>query len=320
MSRSFEQYKLGTCLFEANPVKAPEFSAARGTDLPVRIDLRGLCSSVEDQGDIGSCAANAVVGAMEYHQRLHEQPVTDLSRLFVYYNARRLSDNESVDSGTFIHHAMAAIMAYGACPEAMWPYQKAMWATRPIDACYQAGLEFEAVSYARTPLGPACKAALCMGLPVVFGASLPSEMLQVEAALTGRVQVPVGGWPAPGGGHAMLIVGYDDAEGTWLIRNSWGADWGDGGYAAIPYEVMAQYGMPTQFWVIGAISTTAGAVLSGASLSESQASLKAAAADQASHALHEQRSNLRDKLETDLDRARAGFRDRLRGPGAGGGY
>ncbi len=319
MKRNFDDYKLGGCLFEETPVAAPELSSAHSA-LPERIDLRGLCTPVEDQGSIGSCAANAVVGAMEYHQRLSEQPLTDLSRLFVYYNARKLADREAEDSGTFIHHAMASVMAFGACPERMWPYQKAMWATRPTDSCYEAALDFEAVSYARTPLGPACKAAVAEGLPVVFGACLPASMIQVEAGITGRISLPAGGWPQPGGGHAMLIVGYDDADGTWLIRNSWGADWGEGGYARVPYQVMERYGMPTQFWVIGRIESAQGVRVSGTTVQASQEAIRSAAPAQAQNALAHLRGSLRHKLETDLAAAKAGFRERLRGPGAGGGY
>lgn len=317
--KTYDDYRLGGCLFEDTPVAAPELSVTRASPFPDRVDLRALCSPVEDQGDIGSCAANAVIGAMEYHQRRTQQDLTDLSRLFVYYNARKLADNEPNDSGTFIHHAMAAVMAYGVCPEQMWPYQKAMWATRPTQSCYEAALEHEAVSYARTPLGPACKAALVMGLPVVFGACLPAPMLQVEAALTGRVRTPVGGWPAPGGGHAMLVVGYDDADGSWLIRNSWGPAWGENGYARVSYDVMARYGIPTQFWVIGEIAQHAGVKVSGASLAMSQEAVRAAAPAQMG-AVMSRTQGLRSKLESDLSDAKEGFRRRLRGPGAGGGY
>ncbi len=65
MTKSYLDYKLGGCLFEDTPVAAPELAVASKTGVPDRIDLRGSCSPVEDQEDIGSCAANAVVGAME---------------------------------------------------------------------------------------------------------------------------------------------------------------------------------------------------------------------------------------------------------------
>lgn len=307
---------LGGCLFESTPQSAPEL-LSRESGLPERVDLRPLCSPVEDQGHIGSCAANAVVGAMEYLQRRRGEGVTDLSRLFVYYNARQLAGHENEDSGTFIHHAMAAVLAHGACPESMWPYQPALWASRPTDACYQAATEFEGLSFARTPLGPACKTALAMGLPVVFGATLPAESLQVEAAATGRISIPDGPWPPPGGGHAMLIVGYDDAQASWILRNSWGTKWGDEGYAQVPYQVLERYASPTQFWVIGEIEASS---LRGPSMGETLQSLRAGAQRAADDALAKLRRGLRSKLEGDLDRARRGFRERLRGPGAGGGY
>lgn len=320
MTPSFDHHRLGACLNEETPVAAPEVRATGDANTPARVDLRPLCSPVEDQGDIGSCAANAVVGAMEYHQRRHDQPVTNLSRLFVYYNARKLADNEANDSGTFIHHAMAAVMAYGACPETMWPYQRPLWAERPSEACYQAALEFEAVSFARTPLGPDCRVAVALGLPVVFGACLPAEMLQLEAARTGRVEMPRGGWPAPGGGHAMLIVGYDDADDTWLIRNSWGPAWGDGGYARVSRQVLARYAMPSQFWVIGDIAHAPGLTVRGPSSAEALKTVRDAATQQLDTVLSRSRLAIRSRLESNLSEARKGFRDRLRGPGAGGGY
>ncbi len=326
MTNSFKNYRLGGCLFESTPVAAPELTLSSSSPLPERIDLRGFCSPVEDQEDIGSCAANAVVGALEYHQRRGGQSMTDLSRLFVYYNARKLADKENEDAGTYIHHAMAAVLAFGACPESMWPYQKAMWPTKPVQACYEAAMEFEAISYARTPLGPACKSVLCAGLPVVFGAAIPAQMIQMEAGLSGRIKPRNGDWPAPGGGHAMLIVGFDDREAAWLVRNSWGTDWGDGGYAWIPYSVMERYGIPSQYWVIGDIEanqgariSAAGLKLAGASLADSQAAVQGLLAP-VSGAISNRQASLRRRLEHDLSEAKDGFRKRLRGPGAGGGY
>ena len=54
--------------------------------LPARVDLRRLCPAVEDQGDLGSCTANALVGALEFLECKARAPFADLSRLFVYYN------------------------------------------------------------------------------------------------------------------------------------------------------------------------------------------------------------------------------------------
>lgn len=320
MPRDYSKYRTDGCLIEEVPSEAPTLKADKAGPLPERIDLRGLCSPVEDQGQVGSCAANAVVGALEYHQRLNGRAVTDLSRLFVYYNARKIGGTTEQDAGTFIHHVMASVLAFGACPERMWPYQQAMWATEPVGACYEAAEQFGAISYARTGQGLGTKVAVANGLPVVFGTSLPYEMLMIEARDTGRIVSPRGGWPAPSGGHAMLIVGYDDARQSWLVRNSWGPDWGDGGHLWIAYDVMAHYSHPHAFWTIGAIDTNPALVVSGPSQQQALAAVQAQAPTQMSNVISRLKRDLGADLENSLEAAKQGIRNRLRGPGAGGGY
>lgn len=242
------------CLFENTTarVAASELGAAPGAALPSLVDLRAHCSPVEDQRHTNSCTANAAVGALEYHQKRLGEPVTDLSRMFVYYNARQLAGMEGKDVGSFIHHVMAAVLAHGACEERLWPFQEAMCTTRPTADAYRDAQRFQAVQYARTPLGPAVQAALAGGLPVVFGTYIPKGFYE-EAGRTGRMPVAAEAAARPGSGHAMLLVGYDAAKELWLVRNSWGPTWAEGGYCWIPFETMKAYSDPTHFWTIGAI-------------------------------------------------------------------
>jgi C1A family cysteine protease len=313
--------RLGGCLFEASPPPAPQLEMLRADAPPPVVDLRALCSPVENQGQVGSCAANAMVGALEYHQRRNRAPLIDLSRLYVYYNARQMAGNENEDTGTFISHVMASVMAHGACEERVWPYIESQWPVRPTPAAYANAQNFSAVQYARVPLGPACLHAVASGLPVVFGVMLPSSYYD-EANVTGQMPVPGANAPPPGGGHAMLIVGYDLAAETWLVRNSWGAEVFDGGYLRIPFATMKHYAHPDQFWTIGAIDQLMSSAmrLSGPSQQQAAQATRAAAPRDAVDALAVLKRGLREKLNTDLDAAKKGFRDRLRGPGAGGGY
>lgn len=319
MQKDYSKYRTDGCLIEETPSAAPMLKADN-SGLPERIDLRGLCSPVENQGHVGSCAANAVVGALEYHQRLSGQGLTDLSRLYVYYNARKIGGTTDKDCGTFIHHVMASVLAFGACPERAWPYQQAMWATEPVQACYTGAEQFSAISYARTGSGLGAKATVANGLPVIFGISLPEQMLMVEARDTGQIASPRGGWLQPSGGHAMLIVGYDDARGAWLVRNSWGADWGEQGHLWIAYDVMEHYSHPYGFWTIGAIESRSNFSVSGPSQQQAVAAVRAEAPTQVTSALSNLKRNLGADLESSLEQAKRGIRERLRGPGAGGGY
>jgi len=304
------QYRTNGCLFETTPSPAPTLRAPTD-DLPQHVDLRNICPPVEDQGQTGSCTANAIVGALEVHQRKAGLPVTDLSRLFLYYNSRALAKNEDKDSGSFIHHGMAALMAFGVCEERMWPYLEPMFSTRPTEAAYQNATRYEAVQFARTPRGKSALAALAQGLPVAFGMSVPGNCYRA-AGETGVMPMPEE-LPDPGqpSGHAMLLVGYDLGKEAYIVRNSWGARFGENGYCWIPFKVMDAWSEPDHFWAIGAIEQAPGFSLTGPSIAETVENVTSKV--QGPSPLDMLRGQLRERLNTKLDSARADFRNRLRG-------
>ncbi len=304
------QYRTNGCLFERTPSPAPTLKAPTDA-LPQHVDLRSICSPIEDQGSTGSCVANAIVGALEMHQRKAGLPVTDLSRLFLYYNARALAKNEDKDTGSFIHHGMAALMAFGVCEERMWPYLEPMFMTRPTEACYQNATHYEAVQFARTPRGLSALAALAQGLPVAFGMYVPGNCYRV-AGETGMMPMPEE-LPDPGqpSGHAMLLVGYDLGRESYLVRNSWGTGFGDAGYCWIPFKVMDAWSQPDHFWAVGAIEQAPGFSLIGPSVQETVKNVTDAVTGPSP--LDLLRGELRGRLNAKVDAARMDFRNRLRG-------
>lgn len=311
MSEDWNGRPLNGCLFEDSPGPAPTLTFAAQGALPRRVDLRAYCPPVEDQGQTNSCTANAVVGALEMHQRKAGMPPVDLSRLFLYFNSRRLDKKENEDCGSYIHYAMAAVLAYGVCEERMWPFEKAMITQPPTDACFKNATSYEAIQFARTPKGEPALAALAQGLPVAFGIVLPSECYDV-AAKTGTIPSPetVQARNAPSG-HAMLIVGYDLDEQIYIVRNSWGPGYGKDGYINIPFDVMEKHAHPDQFWTIGAIEQSPGLSMFGPTVKESVEKLIAEVPT--SPAIDKLRTDLRSQLNSRLDSARQGFADRLRG-------
>ena len=315
MSQSWSDYSLNGCLFEQRPSAAPELSTP-SMRLPQQIDLRMHCPPVENQLRTNSCVANAVVGALEYHQKKAGLPFTDMSRLFVYYNARALSDTEAQDGGSFIHHGMAAVLAHGACEATLWPFQEGpAVTTKPPEAAYKNAMRHEAVQYARTPRGEPALTVLAQGLPVVFGMFAPMDYYQ-GAAQTGTMPKPNQVTPTqPPSGHAMLIVGYDLSDRTYLVRNSWGAEWADQGYCRIPFETMDAWARPEDFWTIGAIEQAAGFKLTGPSMIDAMRNLGVddSVLEIGGNSLDRLRSDLRSRLSTDLETAKRDFRDRLRG-------
>ncbi len=52
------------------------------------------------------------------------------------------------------------------------------------------------------------------------------------------------------GGHAVKAVGYDDAKGRFIVRNSWGPEWRMEGYFSIPYNYRLSDTLSMEFWTI----------------------------------------------------------------------
>ncbi|HMK45065.1 MAG TPA: C1 family peptidase [Methanocella sp.] len=233
--------------------------------LPKSADLRQWCSPVEDQGQLGSCTANAGVGMVEYYERKAFGKYLDASRLFLYKVTRTLM-HEKGDSGAELRSTMGALALFGVPPEEYWVYDIKKFDDDPPTFCYAFAQNFQSLKYVR--LDPAdsqydetlnrIKVNLAAGLPSMFGFTVYSSIRQADD--DGKIPFPSKGEKIDGG-HAIMAVGYDDklkiknesdgnlTTGAFLIRNSWGTTWGDKGYGWLPYEYLLQ-GLAQDWWTI----------------------------------------------------------------------
>jgi uncharacterized tellurite resistance protein B-like protein len=232
---------------------AAKFSPGKyaSDELPSSVDLRPKLSAIEDQGDTNSCVANAVAGAYEYLAQRHLGEAYDVSRMFVYYNARSLEGDDIEDEGTSISDAIASLKKFGACAEPVWPFQKSHVNTKPKSSAYQEASKFkvEHTEQVETDLD-AWRHALAEGRPIIFGLTLFDSF---DKARKGKVPRPTDQEQRRGkhGKHAMLAVGYSDTDELFIVRNSWGTDWGDDGYCYIPYDyVMNEKYNSGDSWII----------------------------------------------------------------------
>ncbi|MCP5493924.1 MAG: C1 family peptidase [Leptospiraceae bacterium] len=211
--------------------------------LPRKVDLRKYMTEVENQAAANSCTANGVAGAYEYLAKRHlGEESFDVSRLFIYYNARkrRVGEDEDVeDEGSSIFDSIKGLEEFGACSEATWPYDIENVNEEPSEEAYEEASEFlvEDFSYVPTNLD-IWKHCLAEGNPIIFG----TLTFQTFSSHRKRGLVPM---PTKQdairnkhGRHIMLCVGYSDNEEVFIVRNSWGKDWGDGGYCYIPYDYL----------------------------------------------------------------------------------
>jgi len=244
------------------------------TALPVQVDLRQWCSPVENQGNLGSCTANAAVGIVEYYEKRAFGKYFDGSRLFIYKAARNLLGWVG-DTGANLRTTMAALALFGVPLETYWSYtdrtepgvnNERYFDTEPTAFVYEMGADFESLNYFchdpwKTPVMPvnvlaSVKTYLAYGIPSMFGFwGFPSCM---NADVRGAFAYPGPNEQAIWG-HAVVAVGYDDnlkitnlttkktTTGALMIRNSWGTGWGNAGYGWLPYDyVLAQFAQ--DFW------------------------------------------------------------------------
>ncbi len=222
--------------------------------LPTRADLRPQMPAIYDQGQLGSCTANAVGGAFEFD--LLKQGESDFvpSRLFIYYNERVIERTVEEDSGAQLRDGMKTLAHQGACPEAIWPYVISRFATKPTAECYTEGRRHKGIAYMRVDRDIAqMRGCIAAGFPFVFGFTVYESFESNAVARTGTVPMPRGDERTLGG-HAMNVVGYDNPKRIFIVRNSWGAEWGKRGYGTMPYAYFTDAGLSADFWTLRAVS------------------------------------------------------------------
>jgi C1A family cysteine protease len=208
--------------------------------LPAVVDLRKYMTSVEEQ--VGnSCVANAFAGAYEYLAKRHLGAAADVSRLFIYYNARAEEGIEGEDVGSMMYCAIDGLKKYGACAEELWHNDEGAITETPPDEAYEHAAQFTVADAEsiETDL-ELWKSTLAEGYPIAFALNTFASFEDAPTHNRGKVAMPrkneaqaeEHGW------HAMLCVGYSDKDQMFIVRNSWSAEWGDKGYCYIPYKYM----------------------------------------------------------------------------------
>jgi len=219
--------------------------------LPAKVDLRKNCPAVYDQGQLGSCTANAISAAFEFE--LMKQKAKNIfmpSRLFIYYNERVMEHTVNSDSGAQIRDGIKSINNQGVCPESMWPYIIAKFTNKPDAKCYADALKNKALLYQRVSRNlEQMQSCLAEGYPFVFGFTVYDAFESQAVAKSGILNMPKKS-ESECGGHAVLAVGYDNASKRFIVRNSWGDTWGEKGYFTIPYEYLLEENLSDDFWSV----------------------------------------------------------------------
>jgi C1A family cysteine protease len=212
--------------------------------------MRSKCSPVEDQGQLGSCTANALVGALEFLELKDGAQFADLSRLFLYYNERVIEGTVNQDSGAFIRDGIKSLAKQGVCTEPEWPYKISRFRRKPSRACYRTAKKHRIFSYHRITTVDEMRSCLAEEFPFVFGFTVYDAFESAAVARSGVLNMP-GPKEKVVGGHAVMGVGYNDRARRFVIRNSWGSDWGQKGYFTLPYDYLSpDKNLADDFWTV----------------------------------------------------------------------
>lgn len=225
-------------------------------ELPPVANNRFFCSGMEDQGELGSCTANAWAGLLEYNRcknGLGGSQYIDFSRLFIYYNERVLEGNVNEDSGATLRSGARTLAKHGACGESIWPYRIGTFTTKPSDAAYTNALPYHIHNYYALNSLADMKTCIANGQCFVFGFMVYESFMSTEMAKSGVMQMPKDNEPFLGG-HAVMAMGYNDYQKRFLIKNSWGKQWGlkgkYGGYFTMPYDYITNWSLVSDFWTL----------------------------------------------------------------------
>ena len=228
------------------------FEPVPGHALPQRVDLRPQCPPVFDQGvRIGSCTANAVCNAFRFNLMWHSQTQGfKPSRLFLHYNARAMRGTEKANHGAQIRDAIKSLIQQGVCRESHWPYIAYKFDRKPPLSAYREATAFESLAYKRINQDLLhMRACLAHGHPFVCGLMLYSDFESERMTKTGVLHLPDKKETLVGG-HAVLVVGYQERSQRFIIMNSWGDAWGQAGYFSVPYAYLLSRHLASDFWTL----------------------------------------------------------------------
>jgi C1A family cysteine protease len=217
--------------------------------LPFAVSLRPNAGPIYDQGNIGSCTAQAIAAAIVYEEKKQKLPELFPSRLFIYYNERVIEGTVAADAGASIRDGIKSVVNRGVCSETEFGYEHA-FDDRPWDSCYaHAKMDLVKQYLSLDPDLNQMQTCLAAGFPFIVGFTVYDSFESAAVASSGHVPMP-GPSEQVIGGHAVLCLGYDNASQTFLCQNSWGTGWGMQGFFTIPYAYLTDSNLAGDFWSI----------------------------------------------------------------------
>jgi C1A family cysteine protease len=226
------------------------FAISRRKKHAERVDLRGG-APIYNQKTLNSCSANAIAAAIRFdHLRAGNRRALNPSRLFLYFNERSIEGCIPKNVPVSLRDGYKTLARVGICAEQHWPYRVRHFAHHPPSECYDHAAAHRAVRYMRLKQDLRhIRECLADGYPFTAGITVYPSFETNRVKRTGSVPMPKRGEKLLGG-HAVLIVGYDDRARHVIVQNSWGSGWGAGGYCFLPYDFILDEDHAWDLWTV----------------------------------------------------------------------
>lgn len=218
--------------------------------LPESANLQKYAPAVGDQGKQGSCVAWSSAYAA---RSILESARTGQPGDNVKFSPSFLYNQIGLDGcdGSYIEKAMEFMTKQGSIPYTEFPYTDKDCSNQPDQQLLQQASQYKMRGFNRLTVGnttdkidlTAIKQNLSQGAPVAIGMmvgqSFMQNMMGKDLWQPSEDDKSMQGF----GGHALCVVGYDDAKygGSFLLMNSWGAQWGNNGFAWVQYPVFKYF-------------------------------------------------------------------------------
>jgi len=209
---------------------------ATSVGAPAAFDSRNVgganyTTPVKDQGSCGSCVAFGTVATMETTAAFTRGAPNfdpDLSEAHLFY-VHGKSDGATCATGWLPSRAFTFCQNVGVTFENYFPYTPGNSGGASLNADWPNRLA-RVTSYKNLTGNPAAikehiSTRGAVSACFVVYQDFFSYRTGVYRHLTG----------ASAGGHCVSLIGYDDAQGCWIAKNSWSTGWGDGGHFKIGY-------------------------------------------------------------------------------------
>ncbi|MGE0991850.1 C1 family peptidase [Bacillus sp. GMa5/2] len=240
MKQDIPEYTPSTSyLTKQEATKQKQQGIQKSNILPNRIDLREYFPEVRSQGKFGTCVPFAMTALREYYiakdAGARGTDITYLSPAYMYY------PNGPYD-GMYIESALQVLKRSGVPPETERFYdvnpeniEQFKQPVTPIQK--ENALPYKISGYQvirETNMVHKIKQALANQDPVLIGINVYPNF---DATPTSGIVPPVTEKKSRGG-HALVVVGYDETNQWFIVRNSWGTKFGDQGYAYMHYQTL----------------------------------------------------------------------------------